>query len=875
MSQDMRQLITKLGPASRSSLEKAASACLAATHFTVELEHFLLQLLQPPAADVAPILKYYEIDQASVEKDLRKALEGLKRGNARTPSLSPRLLEAFEQAWLITSIDVGGTQLRSGTILLAILTKDTTRAALLDSCPLLLKIPREHLAENLKEFLKQSPEDAAEQQRRAPGAAAEGEPVKKGGALDQYTTDMTALAKSGKLDPIHGRDAEIRQLVDILMRRRQNNPILTGEPGVGKTAVVEGLAQRIAAGDVPEALKTVVLRGLDIGLLQAGAGLKGEFEQRLKNVIAEVAAAPVPVILFVDEAHTLIGAGGSAGQGDAANLLKPALARGELRTIAATTWAEYKRYFEKDPALARRFQVVKVGEPADDAACIMVRGVASRLEAHHGVRVTDAAIEAAVKLSSRYVTGRQQPDKALSVLDTAAARVAVARDATPAALEAVIRRLAAVGELSARLEREAEQGVDHGKRLAGLNEEVERLRREQQELEDRWQAERAPAAKIRALLEKGKLTDGDRDELVRLRGALTALQGEEPMVPVEVDDHVVADVIAAWTGIPVGRMMRDDLSSMLAIEERLGGRVIGQDQALGNVAQRLRTYHAGMAEPGKPVGVFLFCGPSGVGKTETALALADLMYGGDRGLTTINMSEYQEPHTVALLKGSPPGYVGYGQGGVLTEAVRRMPYSVVLLDEIEKAHPDVTDLFYQVFDKGMLEDAEGTEVDFKNTLVVMTTNLGAERIQVLSPADAEQKSAEALANAIRPDLLKRFKPAFLARCTIVPYFPLGEAMIQRIIELKLDRLRARLAESHGAVLELDAEVERAILARAHASDGGARMIDHILGGTLLPDLSTLILTRLAQGEPFDRVVVGIDANGAMTYRFAFAEGVAA
>jgi len=857
MSRDMRQLIGKLGPAPRGALEKAASATLAATHFTVELEHLLLQLLQPPCKDVLPILKYYELDVGAIEADLRKALEPMKRGNGRTPALSPRLLDLLEEAWVIASVQLGQASIRSGTLLSAVLSRDSTRSVLIDACPLLLKIPRDHLADNLGEFLKSSGEDAS-----GPASVDEaGEPVAKpGGALDQYTQDLTALARSGKMDPIVGRDAEIRQVIDILMRRRQNNPILTGEPGVGKTAVAEGFAQRIAAGTVPEPLKKVVLRSLDLGLLQAGAGLKGEFEQRLKNVIAEVAASPVPVILFVDEAHTLIGAGGAAGQADAANLLKPALARGELRTIAATTWAEYKRYVEKDPALARRFQVVKVAEPDDAAAIAMLRGVAGKMEQHHGVRVTASAIEAAVKLTSRYITGRQQPDKALSVLDTACARVAVARDATPAPLEAVRQHLAILADELALLHREAAEGINHHRRLMQGEEEQTLLQAQEADLQQRWEEESAVATKLRDMLKAGSI---DSDALMELRTELVEMQGEVPLVPVEVDARVIADVVAAWTGIPVGRMMRDDISLLTSLEARLERRVVGQPQALEAIAIRLRTYHAGLAEPGKPIGVFLMCGPTGVGKTETALALADLMYGGDRGLTVINMSEFQEPHTVALLKGSPPGYVGYGQGGVLTEAVRRAPYSLVLLDEIEKAHPDVCDLFYQVFDKGRLEDAEGTEVDFRNTVICLTSNLGAEAIAQMM---AQGIDAESIAEAIRPLLMKRFKPAFLSRMTIVPFGPLTRELIEQVLDLKLSHLSSRLFESHGTTLTLGGDVRASLLDRClGAEEGGARLIDHVLGASLQADLADLILEAIAKGERIGGIFVNLDLDGRFSY----------
>jgi type VI secretion system protein VasG len=864
VSGGLRDLVGRLGPASRKSLERAVNASVRATHFAVEPEHLMLELLRPPARDWAAILAHYDVDAASVESGLLAAIEALPRGSGQTPAFRPEIAEVLREAWVITSLALGAAAVRSGALLLAILTRESCRRTLMSSCPRLLTIPREHLADNIRALLATVPEDGP---AGAP-AQPDGE-VTRGGALDLYTTDLTALARAGSLDPVLGRDGEIRQLIDILMRRRQNNPILTGEPGVGKTAVVEGLARQIAAGQVPERLRRTAIRALDTGLLQAGAGVKGEFEQRLKSVIAEVAASPV--ILFVDEAHTLIGAGGSAGQGDAANLLKPALARGELRTIAATTWAEYKRYFEKDPALARRFQVVKVAEPDDAAATLMLRGTAERLEAHHGVRITEDAVAAAVALSSRYITGRQQPDKALSVLDTACARVAVARETEPDSIVTAARALDALAAEAARLEREREEGLGHAARLAGVAAERAVIDTERTALTARWRVEREVAGEIRDIL-------GDRsapDRAARLTAArkrLASLRGDQPaLVPVEVDQAAIADVIAHWTGIPVGRMLRDEMTAILDIEQRLTARVVGQPHAIQAIARRLRTWRAGLAEPGKPPGVYLLCGPTGVGKTETAMALADLLFGGERGLTVINMSEFQEAHTVAQLKGAPPGYVGYGQGGILTEAVRRQPYSVILLDEMEKAHPDVTDLFYQVFDKGRLEDSEGVEVDFRHSVIVMTSNLGEDRIV----AAAGSMDADQLTAAIRPDLLRRFRPAFLARCTIVPYLPLSEADLARVIDLKLARVRARFADSHRATLDLAPELADWLL--EHCLDhegGGARLIDQALEGAVLPALSSAVLDRFARGEEFSAATIRHTKDGRLTVEFvpARAEG---
>jgi type VI secretion system protein VasG len=856
MSGNLRDLVARLAPSSRKSLERAVNACVLATHFAVELEHVMLELLRPPCQDWQAILRSYDIEPAAVEADLVAALAALPRGNSRTPGFRPLLAEALQEAWMIASIGLGAASVRSGALLLGILQRDACRSAAVAACPLLLKIPQEHLAANLKEMLSVVHEDGP-----AVAAPAADGGVARGGALDLYTTDLTGAARAGRLDPVPGRDSEIRQLTDILMRRRQNNPILTGEPGVGKTAVVEGFAQLIVSGQVPEKLKRVAVRALDIGLLQAGAGVKGEFEQRLKAVIAEVVAAPMPIILFVDEAHTLIGAGGQAGQADAANLLKPALARGELRTIAATTWGEYKRYFEKDAALARRFQVVKVAEPDDATTRVMLRSATPRLEAHHGVRVTEEAVAAAVALSSRYISGRQQPDKAMSVLDTACARVAVARDAVPGVIADAASTLEALAAEATRLQREIEEGRDHRAQLDALAAAQASTERAHAEQTARWVAEREAALRIRQLMEDPAVANR-ADALHAARARFAQLRGEEPpLVPFEVDGPAVAEVVAGWTGIPVGRMVRDEMTAILDVEERLMARVVGQPHAIAMLARRMRTWRAGLAEPGKPAGVFLFCGSTGVGKTETALAIADQLFGGERGLTVINMSEFQEPHTVAVLKGAPPGYVGYGQGGVLTEAVRRQPYSVVLLDEIEKAHPDVTDLFYQVFDKGHLEDAEGIEVDFRHCVIIMTSNLGTDAIDATLASAEGRVHADMLASAVRPELLRRFKPAFLSRCTVVPYLPLGEEQIAAIIALKLDRVRARFVESHRATLDLAPEIEDWLLQRCLETEGGARAIDQAMENSVLPALSSAVLARIAEGAPFDAARVAFNEAG--------------
>jgi type VI secretion system protein VasG len=872
---DLKTLIGKLNPVCRSSLEAAASLCVSQTNYNVEIEHFLLKLLDAPDSDLQPVLRYYALAPADLARDLTAAIERFPRGNARTPALSRHLVTLFQEAWLGASLRLGAGLIRSGAVLLALLDSEPLRGLLVEACPLLFRIARETFGQDLPELVRGTAEDPSEAAAPAERPAGPGGPPSRTPALDQFTIDLTARARAGGIDPIQGRDAEIRQIIDILMRRRQNNPILTGEAGVGKTAIVEGFARRVAGGDVPPALRAVAVRTLDVGLLQAGAGIKGEFEQRLKSVIAEVKASPRPIILFIDEAHTLIGAGGPVGQSDAANLLKPALARGELRTIAATTWAEYKKYFEKDAALARRFQVIKVDEPDEAAAARMLRGVVTTLEQHHRVRILDEAVRDAVKLSHRYITGRQLPDKAISVLDTACARVAVGQHGTPAAVEDARRRIERLEVETDLLRREQATGRDHAERLAELAADLEAAGKAREELEARWQAERGLVQRIQAVRgeleaaaanaeEPGPAGDAGPAELGRLEAELAALQGEEPMVPLCVDSRVVASVVSGWTGIPVGRMLTDEVRAVLDLKDRLAERLIGQPQALEAICGRIRTYRASLDDPGKPVGVFLLVGPSGVGKTETALALADLLYGGERSLVTINMSEYQEAYTVSGLKGSPPGYVGYGQGGVLTEAVRRTPYCVVLLDEVEKAHPDVLELFYQVFDKGTLEDSEGTPVDFRNTLILLTSNLGAETIlhECRGPAPPP---AEALVERLRPELLRRFKPALLGRLVIVPFYPLGDAVIREIVRLKLARLQARFRDSHRAELSYDEALVAAIAARCGEVDTGARNVDHILTHTLLPDLSAALLERLAAGRGFARAHVSLDAAGSFAY----------
>jgi type VI secretion system protein VasG len=867
MVAEPRTLIDKLNPACRGALERAAAVCVRQTHYGVEVEHLLGELLESPAGDVPAVLRQYGVDPAAALAELAAATERFPRGNGRTPALSPHLLRWLERGWLVASLRLGEDAVRPGALVLALLDDDLLRAAALEAVSALGRIPRDSLRDDLRDLLgapaAPAPLRSAPPLHAGPAPSATATP-----ALDRYTVDLTALAREGRIDPVRGRDGEIRQVVDILMRRRQNNPILTGEAGVGKTAVVEGFAVRVAEGSVPPALRGAAVRALDLGALQAGAGVRGEFESRLRAVIDEVRASPGAVILFIDEAHTLIGAGGAEGQGDAANLLKPALARGELRTVAATTWSEYKRHVEKDPALARRFQVVRVDEPDEETAADMLRGVAAQLERHHGVRVLDEAVRDAVRLSHRHMPGRQLPDKAISVLDTACARVAVAQHGAPVAVEAAGRRMERAALELGILRREAAAGADHAARLAALEDELDAARAERAALEDRWRAELERVREIvrlRAGAEDGGAAGRPGREAAALEADLEALQGEDPLVPSCVDSRVVASVISGWTGIPLGKILKDEIRTVLGLRHRMADRVIGQPEALDTIARRIRTFRASLDDPGKPVGVFLLVGPSGVGKTETALTLADHLYGGERNLVTVNMSEYQEAHTVSALKGAPPGYVGFGRGGILTEAVRRRPYTVVLLDEVEKAHPDVLELFYQVFDKGRMEDGEGVSVDFRNALILLTSNVGSGT--VLDACRGARPHPDALVEAIRPELLRCFRPAFLGRLTVVPYFPLADAEIREIVELKLAEVQRRFWESHGAELTYDDAVVETVARRCTETDAGARNVDHIVTHSVLPELSTLVLERMSRGQPVAAVHLSLGAAG-FAYRVA-------
>ena len=880
MPVNLRALIGKMNPATRGVVEAAAGLCLSRTHYDVEIEHFLVKALDATDNDVAAILKHYGVDRSRLADDLARALDRLKSGNARTPALSPTLVRMLTEGWTIGSLDFGATELRTGCAILALVSTEELARLARDVSRELERIPADALRKDFFAITVATSEAPPMEGSR--GAEPAGEAAPRAGGrtpnLDQYTVNLTEKARQGKLDPVLGRDAEVRQVVDILTRRRQNNPILVGEAGVGKTAVVEGFARRIAAGEVPLPLRGVTLRTLDLALLQAGAGVKGEFENRLKGLIEEVKNSPAPIILFIDEAHTMIGAGGQAGQNDAANLLKPALARGELRTIAATTWSEYKKYFEKDPALARRFQLVKVEEPSEEQCLLMLRALVPALELHHHVRILDDGLDAAVRLSHRYLPDRQLPDKAVSVLDTACARLALGQNATPPAVEDLHRQLDDLAVQRRVLEREAAVGTDHRERLAEIATRTVAIERELALVSTRWEQERSlveQMREMRAALEEAHAaadavaaTEARRADLARLTAELETLQGERPLVRVCVDASLIGEVISGWTGIPVGKMLRDQVATMLKLETHLGARVIGQPHALEVISRRVRTSRAKIEDPNKPVGVFMLVGPSGVGKTETALALSDLLYGGERNVVAINMSEFQEAHTVSTLKGSPPGYVGYGEGGVLTEAVRRRPYSVVLLDEVEKAHPDVLELFFQVFDKGAMEDGEGREIDFKNTIIILTTNAGTDTIMKFTIDPETTPAPDALARALKPELDRVFKPAFLGRMVIIPYFPVRDEALRQIIRLKLGKVERRLRETHRVDLLYDAALVDAVAERCTEVESGARNVDNILTNTMLPEVSQLLLQALVGGERPGAIRVGVGEDGQLTYDLA-------
>jgi type VI secretion system protein VasG len=922
-------LFGKLDSLGYKAIEGATVFCKLRGNPYVELVHWFHQILQLQNSDLHCIVRAFNLDASRLARDLTEALDRLPRGATSISDLSSHLEDAVERAWVWSTLKYGGSTVRTGHVLLALLKTSGLRNALLAMSREFDKIRPDQLADDFEKIVAPSPESALAASdgsglgpQGAPGEFSEAmAPAQMGKqeALKRFTVDLTEQARSGKLDPIVGRDEEIRQIIDILMRRRQNNPLLTGEAGVGKTAVVEGFALKIASGDVPPPLKDVRLLSLDVGLLQAGASMKGEFEQRLRSVIEEVQASPKPIILFIDEAHTLVGAGGAAGTGDAANLLKPALARGTLRTVAATTWAEYKKHIEKDPALTRRFQVVQVGEPSEEKAILMMRGVASTMEKHHRVQLLDEAIEAAVRLSHRYIPSRQLPDKSVSLLDTACARVAISQHAVPPEVDDCRQRIAALETELAIIGRESAVGIDTKERLRAATERLDTDRALLKELEARWSTEktlveqilgirgrlRAGAGKVEgtsSALEAAAdaaanaaanaqasaataapasaaagtaapaaaLTDEERakllEELHGLQAQLHALQGDRPLILPTVDQQAVAAVVEGWTGIPVGRMVKNELESILKLADTLEQRIIGQRHALDMIARRIQTSRAKLDNPNKPIGVFMLAGTSGVGKTETALALAEVLYGGEQNVITINMSEFQEAHTVSTLKGAPPGYVGYGEGGVLTEAVRRRPYSVVLLDEVEKAHPDVHEMFFQVFDKGWMEDGEGRLIDFKNTLILLTTNAGTDLIASLCKDPELMPEPEGIAKALREPLLKVFPPALLGRLVVIPYYPLNDAMIGAIVRLQLGRITRRIRENHKLPFTYDDAVVKLIASRCTETESGGRMIDAILTNTILPKISEEFLRRMIAGQPIERVHVSA-AQGEFGYGF--------
>jgi type VI secretion system protein VasG len=883
-------LFGKLAPLPYKAIESATLFCKMRGNPYVELHHWLHQLLQAPDSDLLRIVRHFQIDSSRLAKDLTDALDRLPRGATSVSDLSTQVEESVERGWVYGSLMFGEAQVRSGHLVVGWLKTHHLKNALFAISKELTKVKLDELTASFHELLADSSE------ARTAKLSSDAEPsssddsvapaaLGKQQALAKYSTDLTARARAGEIDPIAGRDDEIRQIIQVLLRRRQNNPILTGEAGVGKTAVVEGFAQRIASGDVPPALKDVTLRVLDIGLLQAGASMKGEFENRLRQVIDEVQSSPKPIILFIDEAHTLIGAGGAQGTGDAANLLKPALARGKLRTIAATTWAEYKKFVEPDPALTRRFQVVKVEEPSEDKAIAMLRGTVSVLEKHHRVQLLDEAIESAVKLSKRYIPDRQLPDKAVSLLDTACARVAVSQHAVPPEVEDTRRRIELLEQELGIITREQSVGVDTGSRYADAERELTQDKQELERLEARWRSEKALVDRMLAIRAELRgpeaassaepqpppsLDGGDKrepllSELKGLGAELTQLQAEAPLIFPTVDSQSIASVIADWTGIPTGRMVKNEIETVLRLHEVLGERVIGQDHALEMIARRIQTARAGLENPSKPIGVFLLAGPSGVGKTETALTLAEALYGGEQNAITINMSEFQEAHTVSTLKGAPPGYVGYGEGGVLTEAVRRKPYSVVLLDEVEKAHPDVHEVFFQVFDKGWMEDGQGTRVDFKNTVILLTSNVGSDLIMNMASQGQKPDPAQ-IAEALRGPLLEVFPAALLGRVVVIPYYPLSDAMLGNIVRLQLNRVKKRVTERYQIPFDYDDAVVTLISSRCTELESGGRMIDAVLTNTLLPQLSRELLLRTLAGDAPKAIHVSV-AGSEFAYRF--------
>ena len=917
------KLFGKLNSLGYKSMESATTFCKMRGNPNVEVVHWLHQVVQLQDSDVLQIVKHFDLNASRLASDMTATLDGLPRGHTSISGFSSHLQDAIEQGWLLGTLLFGESQVRTGHVVTALMRTGTLKTVLPGISAEFRKVKLEDLTDKFAQIVSASPEErlGAHDGFQVGGGVAPGETsgaiapaaMGKQEALAQFSVDLTEKARSGELDPILGRDDEIRQIIDILMRRRQNNPILTGEAGVGKTAVVEGFAQRIVSGDIPPPLRDVSVRTLDLGLLQAGASMKGEFENRLRQVIEEVQQSPKPIILFIDEAHTLVGAGGAAGQGDAANLLKPALARGTLRTVAATTWAEYKKYFEKDPALTRRFQVVKIDEPSEEKAVIMMRALAGVSEKHHRVQILDEGLTAAVQLSHRYIPSRQLPDKAVSLLDTACARVAVSQHSTPAEVEACRRRIAALQTEKDILTREEAVGLEHGERQKEIAEQIAAENETLVGLEKDWQEEKALVDRILELRGKLRTTtgepideepaapadepaDGDaaegaaaegegeaepatpttppgdddvaamKTELKELLAKLDEIQGESPLILPSVDSQAVASVVADWTGIPVGRMVKNEIEAVMHLADTLEERVIGQRHALEAIGLRMRTSRAGLENPKKPIGVFMLVGPSGVGKTETALALAEALYGGEQNVITINMSEFQEAHTVSTLKGAPPGYVGYGEGGVLTEAVRRRPYSIVLLDEVEKAHKDVHEIFFQVFDKGQMEDGEGRLIDFKNTIILLTSNAGTDLIMNMCKDPELLPDPEGITKGLREPLLQMFPPALLGRLVVVPYYPLGDDVLRKIVRLQLGRIERRIQENHGVPFTFDDAVVDLVNSRCTEVESGARAVDAILTHTVLPQISGEILARMVEGKELERIHIGVEGED-FTYAF--------
>jgi type VI secretion system protein VasG len=868
----------KLNRIGYEALFKALRQAKGAGNRNVEFAHWLVHVLQGERTDIVLTADHFGLDRNRLLTDINAAVAGFRKNETDMPTVSNTVMDLLDRGWHYATLFFGETQIRTGHVLVGAMQSRELDRALKNISPEFAKMSINVLTSEYRKIWATSEEQTLRPMDgsglgSAAGAAEQTGGVKGTTPLDRFSQDLTAKAKAGEMDPILGRDNEIRQLTDVLMRRRQNNPILTGEAGVGKTAVVEGFAQRIASGDVPPPLKNVRLCALDIGLMQAGASMKGEFEQRLRSVIDEVQSSPTPIILFIDEAHTLIGAGGTAGTGDAANLLKPPLARGTLRTIAATTWSEYRQYIEKDPALTRRFQPIQVDEPDVETCCIMLRGLLGPMEKHHGVRISEAAIVAAVNLSHRYIPARQLPDKAVSLLDTAAARVAISQSATPALIEDARVAIAAREAEKAALVSDSDLGIDDAERMTTLDADVAELKDKLAALECEWAREQAMVNDIRSIrkiLAEPKQGDDATAKRAELRDKFDALEGiapEKRMIYAHVDEQSVASVVSDWTGIPVGRMVRDEIETVLRLPEILNRRVIGQSHGLAMIAKRIETSRARLDNPSKPIGVFMLAGPSGVGKTETALALAEALYGGEQNMITINMSEFQEAHTVSSLKGAPPGYVGYGEGGRLTEAVRRKPYSVILLDEVEKAHPDVHEIFFQVFDKGIMEDGNGRKIDFKNTLIILTTNVGTDLIMALSREPQYRDDPEQLASKLRGELLNVFPPALLGRIVTIPYYPLSNSMLDGIVRLQLGRIDQRIRDNHDASFVYTDAVVDHIVSRCNDPDSGGRMIDNIITNTLLPALSREFLKRSLAKEEIAQAQVTIE-NGDFAYAWS-------